>query len=652
MEPLERRQLMSAVLGADGTLSVNGSGSGDVLEVRLNNGLSPVNWQVYENGIKTAEFGISSVASISINGNGGNDAITVGSLAKGMSTPCSVSGGAGNDFITVNNAPSTVHGDIGNDSVNGGAANDVIYGDDGNDVLLGNIGNDSINGGWGSDTVDGGAGADSMYGGNGIDVVDYSSRTANLIIVPGAADDDGEAGEHDIVSADIENVMGGAGNDFIGEIFSGSANNCFWGNSGNDTVDGAGGNDSLDGGAGNDSILGWTGNDMCNGGAGNDIVKGEAGDDRLSGGNGDDQVFGAAGNDVLYANGGADSVFGEDGDDRLYGGGWADQLYGGNGNDILVSIGGSQNESVWGQGGFDSFWADSESTELLMDVDAAESPLNVHRVAAFYDCHIEGTDLGSPPRDLVGGDMPDPIADRPYADFSNRPLFSASGPTQDDVRQGQVGDCYFVAPLSALAKTKPNLIRQSIVDLGDGTYAVQFYRGSTKHFIRLDNDLPIRSDTMLPYYASLGAEGSMWVAVMEKAFAFFREDEGTYSSISGGWPDDAYSLFHLGDEWTYPGMGPSALYNNPQWFFSRVKTLLDEGRPVTLCTASGGGYLEELHCYMVDHLVCDSDGDIMQVVLRNPWGTDGASGDSTDDGYVTLTANQAFFACYAVVSAH
>jgi hypothetical protein len=145
----------------------------------------------------------------------------------------------------------------------------------------------------------------------------------------------------------------------------------------------------------------------------------------------------------------------------------------------------------------------------------------------------------------------------------------------------------------------------------------------------------------------------MWVGIMEKAFAFFRCDAGTYDSISGGWPDDAFGLFHLSDEWTYPGiMGSGMPYSYPQSFWSRVRTLLDDGQAVTLCTASGGGYLEEHHCYMVDHLVCDADGDITHVVLRNPWGTDGAGGDGTDDGYVTLTANQAFFACYAVVSAH
>jgi hypothetical protein len=40
------------------------------------------------------------------------------------------------------------------------------------------------------------------------------------------------------------------------------------------------------------------------------------------------------------------------------------------------------------------------------------------------------------------------------------------------------------------------------------------------------------------------------------------------------------------------------------------------------------------------------------VVLRNPWGIDGAGNDGVNDGYVRLTALQAFTSFWGVISAN
>ena len=121
----------------------------------------------------------------------------------------------------------TMRGMGGNDTLISGYADDVLDGgggDDlldgqtyffGNKLLLGGAGNDTLLGGDGNDTLDGGLGADLMKGGTGNDTADYSSRTANLTIGIGTLADDGEAGEHDNVYNDVENVEGGAGNYFI-----------------------------------------------------------------------------------------------------------------------------------------------------------------------------------------------------------------------------------------------------------------------------------------------------------------------------------------------------------------------------------------------------------------------------------------------------
>src|SRR5205085_4339148 len=102
----------------------------------------------------------------------------------------------------------------------------------------------------------------------------------------------------------------------------------------------------------------------------------------------------------------------------------------------------------------------------------------------------------------------------------SHPLFASDGPKEDDIRQGKVGDCYFLSVLSSVAKIDPWRVRQSVLDLGDGTYAVQFNRDGRKVFIRVDADLPTWADGSLAY-AHLGSQGSLWVAILEKAFVSF-----------------------------------------------------------------------------------------------------------------------------------
>jgi hypothetical protein len=47
----------------------------------------------------------------------------------------------------------------------------------------------------------------------------------------------------------------------------------------------------------------------------------------------------------------------------------------------------------------------------------------------------------------------------------------------------------------------------------------------------------------------------------------------------------------------------------------------------------------------------DAAGKATALRLRNPWGEDGAGNDSTDDGYVTVTPQQALGALAGVCTA-
>jgi hypothetical protein len=172
--------------------------------------------------------------------------------------------------------------------------------------------------------------------------------------------DDGEVGEKDYVHGDVENVIGGSGNDkltgsvLIGSLFQGfTTNNRLVGGPGNDILIGLNGNDALDGGLGKDQLLGGLGTDTAdyssrgenlkitldgvandgaagendliaadienaNGGNGADSIVGNASANNLKGNGGNDVISGGAGNDVLTGGNGLDQLFGEAGDDTLF----------------------------------------------------------------------------------------------------------------------------------------------------------------------------------------------------------------------------------------------------------------------------------------------------------------------------------------------
>jgi Ca2+-binding RTX toxin-like protein len=188
-------------------------------------------------------------------------------------------GGSGNDKLTGSTYAASPIGYTKNNKLVGGAGNDTLVGLDGNDILDGGDGNDSLDGGAGNDNLIAGIGTDKLIGGAGTDAADYSGRSDALILTLDGKANDGKVGENDLISADIENVNGGKGND---KIVGDKNNNVLKGNDGNDTINAGAGNDSLDGGKGIDLLYGEDGNDVI---TAKDGVK-----DSLFGGNGTDKA--------------------------------------------------------------------------------------------------------------------------------------------------------------------------------------------------------------------------------------------------------------------------------------------------------------------------------------------------------------------------
>jgi hypothetical protein len=109
-------------------------------------------------------------------------------------------------------------------------------------------------------------------------------------------------------------------------------------------------------------------------------------------------------------------------------------------------------------------------------------------------------------------------------------------PKPTDMVQGGVGDCYFDAALMAIARVNPRAIQDMFHDHRDGTVSVRFYSKEedrfTQHWVRIKTTVFVGTDGKSRY--AMGAEGQLWPALAEKAWAIFHGG-GYYGRIEGGW---------------------------------------------------------------------------------------------------------------------
>lgn len=301
------------------------------------------------------------------------------------------------DYTGRTEAVTVILGTLGTPTTNNGAEGEhdsidavenAITGS-GNDVLRGNSLANRLNPG-----IDG---EDEIVGGSGTDTLDYSDRSAHVIVdLDDAGSQTAEDGDgHVDTISGFENVVGSA---YGGDVIEGNGSaNVLEGGWGADTLRGMAGNDRFDegsddrsddviaGGTGRDAVdysgrqivsaeddgvsidlagdgssgddeddfsaadvedvYGTLGNDYIMGNSlgntvwaldGADSAYGDVGNDTLDGGAGNDELVGEAGKDSLYGGGGADELKGQEGNDRLFGDAGDDDLYGREGDDTLT----------------------------------------------------------------------------------------------------------------------------------------------------------------------------------------------------------------------------------------------------------------------------------------------------------------------------
>lgn len=243
----------------------------------------------------------------------------------------------------------------------------------------------------------------------------------------------------------------------------------------------------------------------------------------------------------------------------------------------------------------------------------------------------------------------DPSRDREYLwglitdEYHYRPAYrpfagsiSPDGISPGDIRQGQLGDCYFLAALASVAQQHPEAIWNAIKDNGDGTYTVTFYQNGRPVEITVDNEFPVREDndgnpTTQPAYANTGGTPQeLWPMIMEKAYA--QLEGNSYSDIEGGWPGEAVQLL-TGRPFARLDLSAAT----PEEATTRLQELqnyLNDGHYLTAATRpkglleNGAGWpsnVVPLHAYSIERV----DVGNGLIYLRNPWGSGSAPAPMT-----------------------
>ena len=157
---------------------------------------------------------------------------------------------------------------------------------------------------------------------------------------------------------------------------------------------------------------------------------------------------------------------------------------------------------------------------------------------------------------------------RAYDAMPNKTLFG-SGISPDDINQGNLGDCWFLAAASSIAEFQGRMEKVFLNDKNEsnsalnrpGIYGVNLFTLGVPHTVIVDDYLPLHSDNRT-LFAKPGDDSSLWVVILEKAFAKYY---GNYKHIHGGLPELAIR--------TMTG-GPFHKYHNYEFTVNELWTFI------------------------------------------------------------------------------
>ncbi|KAF9998251.1 hypothetical protein BGZ65_006232 [Modicella reniformis] len=216
-------------------------------------------------------------------------------------------------------------------------------------------------------------------------------------------------------------------------------------------------------------------------------------------------------------------------------------------------------------------------------------------------------------------------------DLFRNPVFFLKGVSPDDIKQGSVGDCWFVASLAVISNI-PGLLQQLCVKRDEqvGVYGFIFFKDGDWISTVVDDQIFYKIDPQthrrLLYFSSCHEERELWLPLMEKAYA---KIHGDYESLTGGYTSEGIedltggtaSMMFSGD------ILDKKLFWEKEMLQVNKSTLM--GCSINYEDEDPEKYgIQAGHAYSVLN-VAEYQGERL-VHIRNPWGEIEWNGDWSD----------------------
>lgn len=211
----------------------------------------------------------------------------------------------------------------------------------------------------------------------------------------------------------------------------------------------------------------------------------------------------------------------------------------------------------------------------------------------------------------------------------------------NDIKQGALGDCWFMCALSSIAEfdtlVKELFLQEEVSP--QGVYQIRLCKNGNWITVTVDDYFPCRPQGGPVYSQGHGPE--LWVLLLEKAFA---KVHGSYHQIKGGWPFEAmmdltgspYKDIRFADKGVQDQISDGSLFdylldcdiNN---FIMSCSTAGEDH-----FTESGGKPVNNIglvpgHAYTLISVVKTKREGHRLCQIRNPWGNFEWTGDWSDN---------------------
>jgi len=234
-----------------------------------------------------------------------------------------------------------------------------------------------------------------------------------------------------------------------------------------------------------------------------------------------------------------------------------------------------------------------------------------------------------------------PTGFKRITELCKEPILFRGGASAGDIKQGQIGTCFLLGALGAVAANKKDAIRRAFLsfDIDLGIYGVRFCVNGEWEYVIVDDVMPVDKYGRFLYARSADPD-EVWCPILEKAYCKLHT---CYEMCDGGRPNQAIFAICGGASGKFDIS--DAHRKDPSTYFTLLEVALKRGwlltttfvvTKATLAKAGAGKCGESVlstglvggHVYSVLRIV--DAGSEKLVCCRNPWGTGEWKGKYSD----------------------